>query len=384
MDRTRPPASLGTVPPAHEVQTVNHSSESPLVIVANRLPVQAPARGRGPWTRSPGGLADGAAPHARRIAAACGSAGRAGGSTVGMPEGPRIRRCNRSRSTPETLRGYYDGFSNSTLWPLYHDADRPARVSPGLVARLRQCGTHASPRRSPRLRRRAPQCGCTTTTCSSSPRCSASAGRIFASASSSTSRFLPPDLFMRFRGAARCSKGSPVPTSSASRPRVDADNFRERRAAVRRPEPDATSRSCDERQARRRVPDLGRLRALGRARSPGAWRSAVPSCASSSATRVRAAGRRSPRLHEGHRATTSRVPRTARRRPARGARRRVGPGRRAQPRSRQRLSQRAGPHRAARRARSTATSRQVGTPAVHYIHRRSNRTRSRRSTRPPT
>ncbi len=93
-----------------------------LVIVANRLPVQAPTRGRGPWTRAPGGLAE--AIH-RTLAAR-------GGTWIGWPGG-------RSFTAPPDdlgydllpvgldaadLRGYYDGFANATLWPLYHDLIR--------------------------------------------------------------------------------------------------------------------------------------------------------------------------------------------------------------------------------------------------------------------
>jgi trehalose 6-phosphate synthase len=99
-----------------------NSTVPSLVIVANRLPVQAPARGRGPWTRAPGGLAE--AIH-RTLAAR-------GGTWIGWPGG-------RSFTAPPDdlgydllpvgldaadLRGYYDGFANATLWPLYHDLIR--------------------------------------------------------------------------------------------------------------------------------------------------------------------------------------------------------------------------------------------------------------------
>ena len=95
---------------------------SELVIVANRLPVQAPARGRGPWTRSPGGLAAALDP---ALAAH-------GGTWIGWPGGKRVSalptdlgyRVEAVDIDGEQLRGYYDGFSNATLWPLYHDLVR--------------------------------------------------------------------------------------------------------------------------------------------------------------------------------------------------------------------------------------------------------------------
>jgi trehalose 6-phosphate synthase len=122
MDETRPPASLSTVPSANEVQTVNPSSESPLVIVANRLPVQAPARGRGPWTRSPGGLAD--ALHNTLVDRGGVWIGWPGGrQTVGLPKDLGYDLQPVALDAGD-LRGYYDGFSNATLWPLYHDVIR--------------------------------------------------------------------------------------------------------------------------------------------------------------------------------------------------------------------------------------------------------------------
>ena len=93
-----------------------------LVIVANRLPVQAPARGRGPWTRSPGGLA--AALHP--------TLSKQGGTWVGWPGGKRTGGLPTDLGydlrpvdlDAELVRGYYDGMSNATLWPLYHDLVR--------------------------------------------------------------------------------------------------------------------------------------------------------------------------------------------------------------------------------------------------------------------
>ncbi len=96
---------------------------SALVIVANRLPVQAPGRGRGPWTRSPGGLAE--ALH-RTLETR-------GGTWIGWPGGRNATGLPTNLGydllpvalDAADLRGYYDGFANATLWPLYHDLIRP-------------------------------------------------------------------------------------------------------------------------------------------------------------------------------------------------------------------------------------------------------------------
>ncbi|HUC32763.1 MAG TPA: trehalose-6-phosphate synthase [Ilumatobacteraceae bacterium] len=94
-----------------------------LIVAANRLPVEAPARGRGRWTRSPGGLA--AALHPTLVKRGGSWIGWSGGrSTVGMPTdlGYALHAVDLD---PSTVRSYYDGFANSTLWPLYHDFVRP-------------------------------------------------------------------------------------------------------------------------------------------------------------------------------------------------------------------------------------------------------------------
>lgn len=98
------------------------TSVTQLIVVANRLPVQAPARGRGPWTRSPGGLA--AALHPTLAARGGSWIGWAGGRrAVPLPTdlGYALEAVDLEA---DAVRGYYDGFSNATLWPLYHDLVR--------------------------------------------------------------------------------------------------------------------------------------------------------------------------------------------------------------------------------------------------------------------
>jgi trehalose 6-phosphate synthase len=97
--------------------------QSSLVVVANRLPLDdnvAPD-GACEWRRSPGGLAS--ALHAILEGTPATWVGWGGGIGAG-PSLPDIGTL-RLRPVPlaeEELRGYYEGFANTTLWPLYHDA----------------------------------------------------------------------------------------------------------------------------------------------------------------------------------------------------------------------------------------------------------------------
>ncbi len=102
------------------------STERPLsdelVIVANRLPVVRADDGT--WEVSPGGLVSALAPI---VQAGKGSwIGWAG--IPGAP--PKAFDHGGMRLTPiglnaREIEGFYEGFANRTLWPLYHDAVRP-------------------------------------------------------------------------------------------------------------------------------------------------------------------------------------------------------------------------------------------------------------------
>ncbi|HWL60793.1 MAG TPA: bifunctional alpha,alpha-trehalose-phosphate synthase (UDP-forming)/trehalose-phosphatase [Microbacteriaceae bacterium] len=93
-----------------------------LVIVSNRLPVDrvvAPD-GSATWRPSPGGL----------VAALEPTMQAAGGAWVGWSGAPDLElepfEVRGMRLVPvalsaEEVAGYYEGFSNDTLWPLYHD-----------------------------------------------------------------------------------------------------------------------------------------------------------------------------------------------------------------------------------------------------------------------
>ncbi|MGN8026086.1 alpha,alpha-trehalose-phosphate synthase (UDP-forming) [Microbacterium sp. 22242] len=98
------------------------SSSASFVIVANRLPVD---RVQGPdgeeiWRRSPGGLVAALEPVMQS----------ADGAWVGWAGQPDVEQAPFSadgiRLLPVTLSAqdveeYYEGFSNDTIWPLYHD-----------------------------------------------------------------------------------------------------------------------------------------------------------------------------------------------------------------------------------------------------------------------
>lgn len=93
-----------------------------LVIVANRLPVDrvVHADGSATWRRSPGGLVSALAPvMAEQPGAWIGWPGDAGEEMEAF-EHEGMRLIPVSISTGE-YEEYYEGFSNATLWPLYHD-----------------------------------------------------------------------------------------------------------------------------------------------------------------------------------------------------------------------------------------------------------------------
>ncbi len=101
------------------------SRKHEIIVVANRLPVQRIKHGRVTrWHPSPGGLVTAVAPVLREH----------GGAWVGWPgvastlsrlfhhEGIRIQPVGLTQGEIER---FYVGFSNRTIWPLYHDAVRP-------------------------------------------------------------------------------------------------------------------------------------------------------------------------------------------------------------------------------------------------------------------
>lgn len=97
-------------------------STADFVVVANRLPVDrnTDGGGDGEWRRSPGGLVTALEPVMRRTE----------GAWVGWPGKPDLEfepfDFDGMHLVPVALSAadvedYYEGFSNDTIWPLYHD-----------------------------------------------------------------------------------------------------------------------------------------------------------------------------------------------------------------------------------------------------------------------
>ncbi|MGH3713550.1 MAG: alpha,alpha-trehalose-phosphate synthase (UDP-forming) [Micromonosporaceae bacterium] len=97
---------------------------SSFVVVANRLPVDATTTPDGQlvWKRSPGGLVTALHPVMQVE----------GGTWIGWPGSPSEAvpepfeldgmRLHPIPVTADELQDYYEGFSNASLWPLYHDS----------------------------------------------------------------------------------------------------------------------------------------------------------------------------------------------------------------------------------------------------------------------
>lgn len=107
---------------------MSETSSADLVIVANRLPVDriVDADGEVRWQTSPGGLVTALEPVIRA----------ARGAWVGWPGSADVAldpfEVDGMTLIPMTLSAsdvelYYEGFSNDTIWPLYHDVIAPPR-----------------------------------------------------------------------------------------------------------------------------------------------------------------------------------------------------------------------------------------------------------------
>jgi trehalose 6-phosphate synthase len=97
-------------------------TQADFVVVANRLPVDhvTHASGEDGWRRSPGGLVTALEPVMRDTEGAwVGWAGRADLDVEPFEfEGTHLVPI---RLSAEEVENYYEGFSNDTIWPLYHD-----------------------------------------------------------------------------------------------------------------------------------------------------------------------------------------------------------------------------------------------------------------------
>lgn len=94
-----------------------------IVVVANRLPVDETVAPDGvrEWRRSPGGLVSALHPILRGTQATWLGWTGATGPAPELPdvEGVQLRAVELSA---DEFEEYYEGFANSTLWPLYHDS----------------------------------------------------------------------------------------------------------------------------------------------------------------------------------------------------------------------------------------------------------------------
>src|SRR5690348_11836884 len=97
-------------------------TDADLVVVANRLPVDriVDADGEASWRPSPGGLVSALAPVMRANS----------GAWIGWPgdTGTEVEPFEDEGLTlvpialsDDDYEEFYEGFSNATLWPLYHD-----------------------------------------------------------------------------------------------------------------------------------------------------------------------------------------------------------------------------------------------------------------------
>ncbi len=98
------------------------------LVVSNRLPVDrvVDAGGTAGWKRSPGGLVTALEPVMRDAAGVGAWVGWAGGAALDLDpfdyDGMHIVPIRLSN---DDIENYYEGFSNDTLWPLYHDVIAP-------------------------------------------------------------------------------------------------------------------------------------------------------------------------------------------------------------------------------------------------------------------
>ncbi|GAA2735941.1 trehalose-6-phosphate synthase [Actinocorallia aurantiaca] len=102
-------------------------SVSDFLVVANRLPVDrfVGPEGKVGWRRSPGGLVTAIMPLMRgRDGAWIGWTGAADEEVEPFTDDDGLHLVPVSLSAEE-VELYYEGFSNATLWPLYHDAIAP-------------------------------------------------------------------------------------------------------------------------------------------------------------------------------------------------------------------------------------------------------------------
>ena len=281
------------------------------VVVANRLPVDMETLpdGTTEWKASPGGLVTALAPMLR---------GR-GGAWVGWPgmrrrgaravRGRRPRSCTRSRCPPQDVEDYYEGFSNATLWPLYHDVVAP----PEFHRHWWQAYVKVNERFADAVAEVAAE-GATVWVQDYQLQLVPAALRerrpdlrigFFLHIP-----FPPTELFMQLPWRKRIIEGLLGADLVGFHTPGGARNFRAARHPARRRDRGRAQRAALRRPHRqaRRVPDLHRRRGARRARPhPRGPATAPRRSAPTSATRAGDPRRRPARLHQGHRRPPARL-----------------------------------------------------------------------------
>ena len=315
-----------------------------LVVVANRLPVRYHESGDQRWLPSPGGL----------VSALTAVLQSHGGLWIGWPgvthahedpgdfEGIALESVEISEAEYDD---FYLGFSNATLWPLYHDAIRSPSFHRhwwhAYVAVNRRYA-EAAARRSAAGRRRS---GCTTTSSSSCRTCCdgpapGPANRVLPAHPLPADRALHAAALARARSSRACS----APTWSDSRCPTRRPTSRASRAALigatghrlapgpRRPRRSASAPSRSRSTS---------TRSLGWCARPAVRARAAEIRARARRPRARPARGRPARLHQGHPAAHHGAGRALRRGRPQARAPRHGPDRRAEPRVRPPLRPRA-------------------------------------------
>ena len=143
---------------------------SDLVVVANRLPLQAVRSEEGDrWEQSPGGLVTALSSAFRRSQRNLWIGWSGSTEPVEVPDFLDSIRLRHVEFSASEVTDYYEGFSNASIWPLYHDSIE----TPGFHRSWWDAyggSTSASPRWWRRRLPRGATCGSTTTSCSSFPR----------------------------------------------------------------------------------------------------------------------------------------------------------------------------------------------------------------------
>jgi len=149
--------------------------ETPLVVVANRLPVEFDHEA-GDWRAAPGGLVtamESVLRHRRALWIGWNGIFSDEADTVPpLPAATGELELDEVPLSRAEIEGYYEGCSNGAIWPLYHDAIVPPVYHRTQFESYRRVNEKFAWRRSIH------RCGYMTTSCSCCPRCCARCGLI--------------------------------------------------------------------------------------------------------------------------------------------------------------------------------------------------------------